>query len=113
MKRSDFLKRLGIGVAAIAVAPKVLAETPAKEEKLTYHLNANDEATTMEGATTTTTTVMETTTYEPKSIHSHVKASDEFINEFSTVYDTMLKPDVYEMFVKHYKRVPIIDIFSL
>jgi len=43
MKRLDFLKRLGIGAAAIVVAPKVLAEMPAKEEAVKetakeYHL---------------------------------------------------------------------------
>ena len=34
MKRSDFLKRLGIGLGAVVVAPRVLAEMPAKEEYL-------------------------------------------------------------------------------
>jgi len=42
MKRSDFLKRLGIGIGAVVVAPRVLAEMPAKEEKLTYTLNPNN-----------------------------------------------------------------------
>ena len=42
MKRSDFLKRLGIGLGAVVVTPRVLAEMPAKEEKLTYHLNPNN-----------------------------------------------------------------------
>ena len=32
MKRSDFLKRLGIGLGAVVVAPRVLAEMPAKEK---------------------------------------------------------------------------------
>ena len=31
MKRADFLKRLGIGLGAVVVAPRVLAEMPAKE----------------------------------------------------------------------------------
>jgi len=31
MKRSDFLKRLGIGLGAVVVAPRVLAEEVAKE----------------------------------------------------------------------------------
>ena len=42
MKRSDFLKRLGIGAVAVVVAPRVLAEMPAKEETISskeYHLN--------------------------------------------------------------------------
>lgn len=30
MKRSDFLKRLGIGIGVAVVAPQVLAEIPAK-----------------------------------------------------------------------------------
>ena len=34
MKRSDFLKRLGIGLGAVVVAPRVLAEMPAKEEDI-------------------------------------------------------------------------------
>ena len=34
MKRSDFLKRLGIGLGAVVVAPKVLASMPAKEEDI-------------------------------------------------------------------------------
>ena len=42
MKRSDFLKRLGIGIGAVVVAPRVLAEMPTKEEKLTYTLNPNN-----------------------------------------------------------------------
>jgi hypothetical protein len=33
MKRSDFLKRLGIGIAAVVVAPKILSEILAPEEK--------------------------------------------------------------------------------
>ena len=32
MKRSDFLKRLGIGLGAVVVTPRVLANMPAKEE---------------------------------------------------------------------------------
>ena len=32
MKRVDFLKRLGIGLGAVVVAPMVLAEMPAKEK---------------------------------------------------------------------------------
>ena len=32
MKRADFLKRLGIGLGAVVVAPQVLAEMPAKEK---------------------------------------------------------------------------------
>ena len=40
MKRSDFLKRLGIGIGAVVVAPRVLAEMPAKEDKFkTRHLD--------------------------------------------------------------------------
>ena len=34
MKRSDFLKRLGIGLGAVVVAPKVLVSMPAKEKNL-------------------------------------------------------------------------------
>ena len=32
MKRVDFLKKLGIGLGAVVVAPMVLAEMPAKEK---------------------------------------------------------------------------------
>ena len=32
MKRSDFLKKIGLVFGAVAIAPKVLAEMPAKEE---------------------------------------------------------------------------------
>ena len=39
MKRKDFLKRLGIGLGVAIVAPKVLAETPGKEEVPTNGLN--------------------------------------------------------------------------
>ena len=39
MKRSDFLKRLGIGLGAVVVAPRVLAEMPAKEEKTSCEID--------------------------------------------------------------------------
>jgi hypothetical protein len=32
MNRKDFFKKLGIGIATVIVAPKILAEIPAKEE---------------------------------------------------------------------------------
>ena len=34
MKRADFLKRLGIGLGAVVVAPMVLAEMPAKDDDI-------------------------------------------------------------------------------
>ena len=50
MKRSDFLKRLGIGLGAVVVAPRVLAEMPAKEENIAL-LEGEYRSVTWEGKT--------------------------------------------------------------
>jgi|WetSurSiteA1Bulk_404760.scaffolds.fasta_scaffold162183_1 hypothetical protein len=57
MNRKDFFKRLGIGVLAVVVAPKILAE---------------EELNPVE--------------FKPKSISSHIKASDDVIDSLNGLY---------------------------
>ena len=45
MKRSDFLKRLGIGLGAVVVAPQVLASMPAKEDGYTTPIGTDGPTT--------------------------------------------------------------------
>jgi len=71
MKRSDFLKRLGIGLGTVVVAPQVLAGMPAKEEKIFPKI--------------TTAGELDPGVFEPKRIPTHVKVSTEFINEYRSV----------------------------
>jgi len=61
MNRKDFLKKLGIGLAVVAVTPKIVAEIE-KEKSIEK---------------------LETVTFKPKSISSHITVSDEFMDEFS------------------------------
>lgn len=68
MKRSDFLKRLGIGLGAVIVAPRVLAEMPAKEKKIFPKI--------------TTVGELDPMAFKPRRLSSNIKVSDEFINTF-------------------------------
>ena len=61
MNRKDFLKKLGIGLAVVAVTPKIVAEIE-KEKSIEK---------------------LETVTFKPKSISSNITISDEFMDEFS------------------------------
>jgi len=61
MNRKNFLKKLGIGLAVVAVTPKIVAEIE-KEKSIEK---------------------LETVTFKPKSISSHITVSDEFMDEFS------------------------------
>jgi len=61
MNRKDFFKKLGIGLSAVIIAPKILTEIG--KDKPTGEL--------------------ETVTFKPKSISSHITVSDEFMDEFS------------------------------
>ena len=89
MKRKDFLRKLGIGVATAVIAPQVLAEMPDKVEEL------------------------KTVEFKPKTMPTNAKVSDEFVSGFSSVYETMLKQDVYKEYVKHYKKVHMLVFLSL
>ena len=85
MKRSDFLKKLGIGLGAVVVAPQVLAEMPTKEEDIPDDIKEE------------LTEAFNEAPWKAKIISSHIGVSDEFYNEY----------------VKYYERVPLIDILSL
>ena len=63
MKRSDFLKKLGIGLGVAIVAPQVLAGMPDKVETL------------------------KPVEYKPKKLSTNITVSDEFIGDFSSGFD--------------------------
>ena len=61
MNRKNFLKKLGIGLAVVAVTPKIVAEI--EKEKPVEKLG--------------------TVTVKPKRFSSNIIVSDEFMDEFS------------------------------
>ena len=91
MKRSDFLKRLGIGLGAVVVAPRVLAEMPTKEEKKFPKV--------------TTAGELDPIAFTPRRMSTHVKVS----GEFNSVWDTQLDPTLFDKYVKYYSKIPLKD----